>query len=283
MLKKLRKILMIEFGTLLFALSVGLFILPGKILTGGVAGITSLLTPFIPVSEDIMTIVLNTGLFILGSVFLGREFFQNTLLYSISYPFWLLFVTRVLPDVSDVDPLLASVYGGLVGGLAMGIMFRNGGSSGGTDAVALIAEKYFKVKVSSAMMVMDSITVLAGLAVYGLNSVMIGMISVFLMTIALDWTMNIYGGVQAQKFEIISDQYELIARDIHEILERGTTILDVEGGYTGNRRKMLISIVSDDQSNDIKEIIERYDPNAFVIISEAKDVNGEGFTYEPRM
>ena len=283
MLKKLRKILMIEFGTLLFALSVGLFILPGKILTGGVAGIASLLTPFIPVSEDIMTIVLNTGLFILGSVFLGREFFQNTLLYSISYPFWLLFVTRVLPDVSDVDPLLASVYGGLVGGLAIGIMFRNGGSSGGTDAIALIAEKYFKVKVSSAMMVMDSITVLAGLAVYGLNSVMIGMISVFLMTIALDWTMNIYGGVQAQKFEIISDQYELIARDIHEILERGTTILDVEGGYTGNRRKMLISIVSDDQSNDIKEIIERYDPNAFVIISEAKDVNGEGFTYEPRM
>jgi uncharacterized membrane-anchored protein YitT (DUF2179 family) len=283
MLKKLRKILMIEFGTLLFALSVGLFILPGKILTGGVAGITSLLTPFIPVSEDIMTIVLNTGLFILGSVFLGREFFQNTLLYSISYPFWLLFVTRVLPDASDVDPLLASVYGGLVGGLAIGIMFRNGGSSGGTDAIALIAEKYFKVKVSSAMMVMDSITVLAGLAVYGLNSVMIGMISVFLMTIALDWTMNIYGGVQAQKFEIISDQYELIARDIHEILERGTTILDVEGGYTGNRRKMLISIVSDDQSNDIKEIIERYDPNAFVIISEAKDVNGEGFTYEPRM
>ncbi len=283
MLKKLRKILMIEFGTLLFALSVGLFILPGKILTGGVAGITSLLTPFIPVSEDIMTIVLNTGLFILGSVFLGREFFQNTLLYSISYPFWLLFVTRVLPDVSDVDPLLASVYGGLMGGLAIGIMFRNGGSSGGTDAIALIAEKYFKVKVSSAMMVMDSITVLAGLAVYGLNSVMIGMISVFLMTIALDWTMNIYGGVQAQKFEIISDQYELIARDIHEILERGTTILDVEGGYTGNRRKMLISIVSDDQSNDIKEIIERYDPNAFVIISEAKDVNGEGFTYEPRM
>lgn len=283
MLKKLRKILMIEFGTLLFALSVGLFILPGKILTGGVAGITSLLTPFIPVSEDIMTIVLNTGLFILGSVFLGREFFQNTLLYSISYPFWLLFVTRVLPDVSDVDPLLASVYGGLVGGLAIGIMFRNGGSSGGTDAIALIAEKYFKVKVSSAMMVMDSITVLAGLAVYGLNSVMIGMISVFLMTIALDWTMNIYGGVQAQKFEIISDRYELIARDIHEILERGTTILDVEGGYTGNRKKMLISIVSDDQSNDIKEIIERYDPNAFVIISEAKDVNGEGFTYEPRM
>ena len=274
---------MIEFGTLLFALSVGLFILPGKILTGGVAGITSLLSPYIHISEDIMTIVLNTGLFLLGSIFLGKEFLQNTLLYSASYPFWLLFVTRVLPDVGEIDALLASVYGGLVGGVAIGVMFRNGGSSGGTDAIALIAEKYFKIKVSTAMMVMDSIMVLAGLYVYGLNSVMIGLISVFLMTIALDWTMNIYGGVQAKKFEIISEKYEEIAKDIHETVDRGTTILDVEGGYTGNRRKMLISIVSDDQYNAVKEIIDKRDPNAFVVISEAKDVNGEGFTYEPRI
>ena len=170
-----------------------------------------------------------------------------------------------------------------IGGVAIGIMFRNGGSSGGTDAIALIAEKYFKIKVSTAMMVMDSIMVLAGLYVYGLNSVMIGLISVFLMTIALDWTMNIYGGVQAKKFEIISEKYEEIAKDIHETVDRGTTILDVEGGYTGNRRKMLISIVSDDQYNAVKEIIDKRDPNAFVVISEAKDVNGEGFTYEPRI
>ncbi|MBQ9425033.1 MAG: YitT family protein [Erysipelotrichaceae bacterium] len=281
--KKITSILLIEVGTLLMALSVGLFILPDKILTGGVAGITSLLAPFISVSEDYMTIILNTSLFVLGSVFLGKEFFTNTLVYSVSYPFWLLFVTRVMPDIEPVDPFLASLYGGLIGGVSMGIMFRNGGSSGGTDAIALILEKYFHIKVSDVIMMMDALTVLAGLYIYGLNSVLIGLVSVFLTTIAINYTMNIYGGVEAKKFEIISDKYDLIAKDIHEILKRGSTVLDVTGGYTGNEKKMLLVIVSEDQYNDVKQIIDKYDPTAFVIISEAKDVNGEGFTFEPRI
>lgn len=281
--KKITSILLIEVGTLLMALSVGLFILPDKILTGGVAGITSLLAPFISVSEDYMTIILNTSLFVLGSIFLGKEFFTNTLVYSVSYPFWLLFVTRVMPDIEPVDPFLASLYGGLIGGVSMGIMFRNGGSSGGTDAIALILEKYFHIKVSDVIMMMDALTVLAGLYIYGLNSVLIGLVSVFLTTIAINYTMNIYGGVEAKKFEIISDKYDLIAKDIHEILKRGSTVLDVTGGYTGNEKKMLLVIVSEDQYNDVKQIIDKYDPTAFVIISEAKDVNGEGFTFEPRI
>ncbi len=281
--KKITSILLIEVGTLLMALSVGLFILPDKILTGGVAGITSLLAPFISVSEDYMTIILNTSLFVLGSVFLGKEFFTNTLVYSVSYPFWLLFVTRVMPDVEPVDPFLASLYGGLIGGVSMGIMFRNGGSSGGTDAIALILEKYFHIKVSDVIMMMDALTVLAGLYIYGLNSVLIGLVSVFLTTIAINYTMNIYGGVEAKKFEIISDKYDLTAKDSHEILKRGSTVLDVTGGYTGNEKKMLLVIVSEDQYNDVKQIIDKYDPAAFVIISEAKDVNGEGFTFEPRI
>ena len=272
MLNKIKKILMIELGTLIFALSVGMFILPGRILTGGVAGITSLLAPFVPFSEDFMNIGINTFLFIIGSIFLGREFFTNTLIYSISYPFALLFVTRVLPDTIDIDPLLASVYGGILGGLAIGIMFRNGGSSGGTDVIALLAEKFT-----------DTVTVLTGLYLYGLNAVLIGLISVFLLTLTLNWSLNIYGGIQAKRFEIISDQYDKIAGDIHSSLNRGTTILDVQGGYTGNKKKMLLAVVSEDQSNQVKEIIDKYDPEAFVIISEAKDVNGEGFTFEPRM
>jgi len=281
-MKRIKKILMIELGTLIFALSVGLFILPDRILTGGVAGITALLTDFIPISEDILTIILNTFLFILGSILLGKEFFLNTLIYSVSYPFALLFVTRMLPEY-HVDPILASLYGGLMGGVSMGIMFRNGGSSGGTDALALIAEKYLHVKVSDAIMFMDTVTVLAGLYIYGLNSVLIGLISVLLTSVALDRTMNIYGGVEAKRFEIISDKYLEIAEDIHGILERGSTILDVTGGYTGNRKKMLLVIVSDDQYSAVKEIIDKHDPTAFVIISEAKDINGEGFTYEPRI
>ncbi len=99
----------------------------------------------------------------------------------------------------------------------------------------------------------------------------------------MERTMNIYNGVTAQKFEIIFDHYEEISKEIHEVVERGTTILDIEGGYTGDKKKMLVVVVSDDQYETIRNIIDKYDRNAFVIISETKDVNGEGFTYEVRM
>ena len=281
-MKQIRQLLMIEIGTFLFALAIGMFILPGNILSGGVAGMTNLLSSYVTIREDILTIILNTALFIVGSIFLGKEFFLNTLLYSVSYPFLLLSVTRFFP-VYEIDPLLASLYGGVIGGIGLGIIFRNGGSSGGTDAVALILEKYFKVKVSRTIMVLDGITVIAGLFIYGMNMVLIGLISVFTLTIAMERTMNIYNGVTAQKFEIISDHYEAISKEVHEVVERGTTLLDIQGGYTGDKKKMLVVVVSDDQYEAVREIIDRNDPNAFVIISETKDVNGEGFTYEVRM
>lgn len=281
-MNRVKKILMIEIGTFIFTLGIGMFILPGKILTGGVAGITALLTNYINISEDIMTIILNIILFVLGSVFLGKDFFVNTFVFSISYPFMILFVSRVLPSY-EVEPILASIYGGIIGGIGVGMMFRNGGSSGGTDAIALIVEKYFGIKVSRVMMVMDAITVVAGMFIYGLNSVLIGLISVFLMTFAIEQTMSIYGGIIAKKFEIISDKYEDISEDIHEIVERGTTVLDVTGGYTNDKKKMLVVVVSEEQYSAVKTIIDKHDSNAFVIISDTKDVNGEGFTYEVRM
>ena len=273
---------MIEFGTFLYALAVAMFILPCNILSGGVAGITNLLSSFITIQDEIVVIIINTLLFILGSLFLGKDFFMNTLIYSASYPFILLLITRNMPIV-EIDPLLAAVYGGIIGGVGVGIMFRNGGSSGGTDAIALIIEKFFKVKASFTIMLMDALTVLAGLYIYGLNSVLIGLISVFLLTFALERTMNIYTGIEAKKFEIISDKYLEIADDIHNVVERGTTIFDVTGGYTGQSKKMLVVVVSDDQYEAVKSIIDKNDPNAFVVISETKEINGEGFTYEVRM
>lgn len=281
-MNRIRRILLIELGTFIFTLGIGMFILPSKILTGGVAGITALISGFVPLSEDIITIILNIILFILGSIFLGKDFFVNTFIFSVSYPFMILFVTRILPAY-EVEPILASIYGGTIGGIGVGIMFRNGGSSGGTDAIALIIEKYFGIKVSKVMMVMDAITVLAGLYIYGLNSVLIGLLSVFLMTFAIERTMSVYGGIVAKKFEIISDKYEEISKQIHEELERGTTVLDITGGYTNDKKKMLVVVVSEEQYSQVKNIIDQNDPNAFVIISDTKDVNGEGFTYEVRM
>ncbi|MBR3251511.1 MAG: YitT family protein [Erysipelotrichaceae bacterium] len=281
-MNKFRQFLMIEIATLLFAFSIGLFILPGNVLTGGVAGIATLLKAYIPISEDYLVIIINTLLFFIGSLLLGKEFFLNTLVYSISYPFMLLLVTRHLPPV-NIDPLLGAIYGGFIGGIAIGIMFRNGGSSGGVDVIALIMEKYFNVKPSNTVMVIDALTVIAGLYIYGLNSVLIGLLSVYLLSFAMERTMSMYRGIEGKKFEIISDRYEEINEAILKKIDRGTTIITAQGGYSHQERKVLMAVVSDEQLSEVKKVIDEVDPDAFVIISDVKDVNGEGFTFEPRL
>ena len=281
-MNKFRQFLMIEIATLLFAFSIGLFILPGNVLTGGVAGIATLLKAYIPISEDYLVIIINTLLFIIGSILLGKEFFLNTLVYSVSYPFMLLLVTRHLPPI-NIDPLLGAIYGGFIGGIAIGIMFRNGGSSGGVDVIALIMEKYFNVKPSNTVMVIDALTVIAGLYIYGLNSVLIGLLSVYLLSFSMERTISMYRGIEGKKFEIISDKYEEINEAILKKIDRGTTIINVEGGYSHQERKVLMAVVSNEQLSEVKKVIDEYDPDAFVIISDVKDVNGEGFTFEPRL
>jgi len=281
-MNKLRQFLMIEMATMLFAFSIGLFILPGKVLTGGVAGIATLLKPYIAISEDYLVIIINTLLFIIGSILLGKEFFLNTLVYSVSYPFMLLLVTRHLPPIS-IDPLLAALYGGLIGGVAIGIMFRNGGSSGGVDVIALVMEKYFHIRPSNTVMVVDALTVIAGLYVYGFNSVLIGLLSVYMLSFAMDQTINMYRGIEGKKFEIISDKYEEINEAILKKIDRGTTILNGVGGYSHQERKVLMAVVSNEQLSEVKKVVDEIDPNAFVIISDTKDINGEGFTFEPRL
>lgn len=278
----IKKIIFIELGTLLFALAVGLFLLPGNILTGGVAGVVALLDPFIDIDSDILVIIISTTLFIIGAIFLGREFTLNTIVHSLSYPFLLLLVTRYLPDY-EIDPLLAAIYGGAIGGIGLGIIFRQGGSSGGMDVISLMLEKYLHANLTKCIMTIDMITVIAGLLLYGVNSVLIGLISVFFTSFALDRTIKAYGGVEAKKLDVISDKYEEISRKVLREMERGTTLIEAEGGYSNTKKKVLMIVVSNNELEEVKTIINKIDPNAFFIISDIKDANGEGFTFEPRI
>ncbi len=284
-MKNLKKVFFIEIGTILFAIAVGLFLLPGNILTGGVAGIVSLIKPYYPfcnISEDILTIIISTSLFIVGAIFLDKTFTYQTLIHSVSYPFVLLLVTRYLPEY-EIDPILAAIYGGVIGGAGIGIIFRQGGSTGGMDVIPLIIEKHFKLEASKGIMILDAITVIAGLFIYGINSVLIGLISVFFTSFTMERVINLYNGVEARRVEIISDKFIEINNDIQNLVERGTTIIDGKGGYTNNDKKILLVVVSSDELEKLIKIVNNHDSSAFVIISEVKDVHGEGFTIEPRL
>lgn len=278
MKKKFIKGLMIIVGTFLLCLSVEMFIIPYNILSGGVAGISVALQPIIRVSPTLMSNILIVSMLILGRLILGKEFFVNTALSSITYPFFTILLERTLV-IPEIDPLLATFYGGLLGGIGIGIVFRAGGSTGGMDIPPLIVSKLTGIEVSKLVLVTDALTVLLGVITFGLSQVLLGLVSVFVMTWGIDWMISFGNGQVSKQVFIISDAYETILDKIMNDLDRGATILDGRGAYGGNRKNVILCAVDHKQYPQLIELIREIDENAFVITSDATDMHGEGFTF----
>ncbi len=276
----LKDLTLIIIGNFLLASSVGFFILPYKVLSGGVAGIAVALEPLTQIAAQYWIYILIIGLFLLGSLFLGRKFALHTALSSFLYPIFLTYITSLNWNVGvHVEPLLASLYGGLLAGIGVGMVFRTGASTGGMDVPPLIVNKYFGVPVSKMVLVFDALTVLLGFTVYGLEAVLIGLISVWACAYSLDKVL-LFGGQEARSVMIISDSYREITQAIHDFLDRGTTLLEAEGGYTGDARKIVLSVISKNQYPELVKVVSMIDKNAFIIVTDANEVKGNGFSFD---
>lgn len=275
MKKLINELFILFIGNLFLALAVGLFLLPSNILSGGVAGIAVLLKPFIPINESTMVLILNVILLALGTIFLGKKFFVNTCLSSILYPV-LLVVVQTVYEAPVVDQVLAAVYGGVLGGIGIGLVVKAGSSTGGMDIPPLLIHKFFGIDVAKGVMFTDAATVLFGLYIYGLEAVLIGLISVYMTSIAISKAMT-YGTTKAKSVQIISNHYLEIQDAIHNVLDHGTTILEGMGGYTNQQRKVILVVIHNNEYAKLIEIINKYDEDAFVIVSDAAEVKGNGF------
>lgn len=267
--------LILVLGNALMAFAVTFFILPNNILSGGVAGIAVALNPILDMNPEIIMNVIIIATFILGCIFLGKQFAIKTVASSILYPIFISLMGKfIVPP--DVDPILASVYGGLVSGVGLGLTFRTGASTGGMDIPPLILEKYTNIRVSVWILIIDAITVLLGLSSYGLNQVLIGFISVFTATFAID-KIQLIGGEQAKQVLIISDKNESILEAIHTTIDRGTTLIHATGGYTGERREIIMTVLMKEQYAELEKFVKGIDENAFLIVSNVTEVHGNGF------
>lgn len=281
MKNKILDILGILFGNFLLAVSVAYFVLPFDILSGGVAGISIITKGLWGWSPTVTIDVLVIGLFIVGAIVLGKEFALKTALSSLVYPFFLEFLVR-LPVKLEIDALMAVVFGGLIAGLGVGIAFRHDASTGGTDIVSLIANKYLGVQVSTAVMVTDGIITLRGLIAYGMQDVLMGIIYIYASGVAINKVM-VPKTNEAVALYIITDKKKDICEYIHNVLSRGTTLLHGKGGFTEQDKDIILTVVSKNQYMHLSNYIDQVDPYAFVIVSDAKEIKGEGFTYEYRV
>lgn len=277
-----KDIVMIVLGNLLLAFSVSYFILPYDILTGGIFGVSIALKPLLPhVETTYIAYGLIVSTFLLGAYYLGRGFIAKTLLSSIIYPLFIE-MFKYIPYHIETEPILASLYAGLLTGVGVGIVFRSKGSTGGMDVFPLIFKEKFNLTPSTGIMIIDGITVLLGLTTLGTEHVLIGLISVFASSYTVGKIVML-GSDSAKCVYIISSEIDEINTVIHEKLSRGTTLIKTQGGFSHEERDMLMCVLTVEQYPILKSIVETIDNNAFLIVTDSHEVLGEGFSYGHRV
>lgn len=270
-------ILIIALGSLLYALAFDLFFLPNGLNSGGVTGLAMVFQKVTGLgSIGVVAIIANVPLFLAGFRRLGGKFFFGSLLGMLLSNAAIDTLVLVLPAV-EVEPLLAALYGGLLAGAGLGLVFLRGASTGGSDiAVRLVQLRWRSLSMGRVMLLFDLLTVaLTGIAYRDLNNALYSAVALYVSSIVLDAV--IYGLDYSQVALIISDRYPEIVAAIDEKLDRGATLLHGSGAYTGSEKQVVLVALKKKQLPQLKEAIAQIDRNAFVIVQDAHQVQGEGF------
>lgn len=267
-------------GCFLYAIANNFAFEPMNLVTGGVTGlaivvkaITSYIIPGgIPVW--LFNALSNVPLFIAAYFILGKTFVKRTLFATVCLTLALYLVPKY-PIVTD-DFLLAAVFGGVVGGIGMGMIFMTMSSTGGTDIIAMIIHKYKKYySIPQILIVIDGIIILMGIMVFDMRRALYAGIGIYVFTKVSD---SLLEGIKFAKMAyIISDSYDAIAKEILTKMERGVTGLSATGMYSNQDKKMLFCVVSKKEIVQITEIAKQCDPNAFIIVTDVREAMGEGF------
>lgn len=267
-------------GTVCMALAVNIIFEPIGMVTGGISGLAIVIkelsghwkTGGIPVW--LTNFVLNIPIFLAAMRLKGKNYIGKTLFANLCFTIALFFIPQT--NIAQKDYLLAAVVGSVLNGTGLGLIFANGYSTGGTDLLSAIIHHYLPYyPVGRILFVMDSLVILAGACLFGIYIAIYAVIAVYLSARIMDAIIE--GGKFAKLAYIISDRYEAIGREIMEKLDRGVTALEGKGMYTGKSRKTLLCVVSKKEIAKLSKIAHKHDKNAFVIISDVREVLGEGF------
>lgn len=270
--------ILILVGTLVAGLAFNFFLVPHKIAPGGISGISTVLHYVTggraPVG--ITMLLLNIPLFIIGIKRLGGGFGLKTLISTVLLSMFI-DILRV-PPITD-EPILASIYGGVVMGIGLGMVFRGNATTGGTDLFAKIIHKHFNyIGVGWVLFAIDSLVVLAAALVFGPTLALYALVSLYLSTKLIDLILE--GIHSAKAFILITNYPDLIAQKIMEELNRGVTLLHGRGAYTMEEKDVILCVTDRVQVAKLKEIISEIDPAAFVLVADVREVMGEGFSLE---
>jgi len=275
--RSIRDYLMIILGGLVQALALRTFLIPAQLVGGGISGIAQLLYYLWGTPVGMITLLANIPLFIIGWRYLGGpRFALRTILSVLSYTVFtdiLVEWTGSAPFTEDI--LLNSLYGGLLLGVGLGLVYLGRGTSGGTDILGRILNQRMGMSISLAYMITDSFAVLLAGFFFGWEKSLYGLIMIYLSGVAAD--MISQGTNVIREAMIITDETEKVVAAITEQLGRGTTIIGAKGGYTMKDRPIVFCVVTAGEVIRLKTLVQDADPDAFMVVGHANEALGEGF------
>ena len=273
----LRKLFFILLGNTLLAFAVTAFVLPSGLISGGSTGVALLALHWLGVPVEVTAAAVNLVAFAVGAVFLGRRFALTTLISTVYYPFALSLLQR-LPQLSGLtgDRLLCALYAGGLMGLGVGLVLREGASTGGLDIPPLILNQKFGVPVSVCLYAMDTTILLGQVFISGSEEVLYGILAVLLCSLLVDKVL--LSGKRQVQVQIVSEKYEEINRAIQTSLERGSTLLRAQTGYLRQETLVVFTAVSSRELPRLNRLVLSIDSAAFMVISQVTEVKGRGFS-----
>lgn len=284
LLHQLQTIIPIIAGSAIYAFGLMYFIIPNELMEGGVTGITVLLNYAFNISPSISTMALNIPLFLVGMKILGKRqsVYTGLGIVSLTLFLWLFeaLIDRgyVVPFHTEQDYILAALYAGVTLGAGLGIVFRFGGTTGGSDIIARIINRKFGFSMGQIILSLDILIIGLSLFFIPLERILYTLVAVFIASKVIDFIQE--GAYAAKAFTIISDQAPELAHRISTEMDRGVTLIPAIGAYSQQAKHMVYCVVSRQEIRRLTGIAKSLDPRAFIIINDVNDVHGEGFKEE---
>ena len=277
MKSKLKNFSLLTISTLIMAVGIYFFKFTNNFTFGGITGIAVLVAKFLPISASDFSFVVNILLLIIGWIVLGKSFAEKTAYSTILLSVSLSLLERIYPMSHPLtnEPLLELIFAILLPALGSAILFNIGASSGGTDVIAMILKKYTSVDIGKGLMISDLIFTLAGFLVFNVKTGLYSLFGLIMRSALIDNFIESFN--RSKYFHVVTSNATCICDFIQNDLQRGATIVNATGAFTGDDKYIILTVLSPSQAVKLRNFIKEHDPKAFLLVSTTSEIIGKGF------
>lgn len=277
MKSKLKNFSLLTISTLIMAVGFYFFKFANNFTFGGITGIAVLVAKFLPISASDFSFVVNILLLIIGWIVLGKSFAEKTAYSTILLSVSLSLLERIYPMSHPLtnEPLLELIFAILLPALGSAILFNIGASSGGTDVIAMILKKYTSVDIGKGLMISDLIFTLAGFLVFNVKTGLYSLFGLIMRSALIDNFIESFN--RSKYFHVVTSNATCICDFIQNDLQRGATIVNATGAFTGDDKYIILTVLSPSQAVKLRNFIKEQDPKAFLLVSNTSEIIGKGF------